>query len=45
MVQLAKVMEHQHKDNIAALDWTNRAIEQLEVSRSGFSDVHYRHQI
>jgi uncharacterized protein len=45
MIQLAKVMEHQHRDNQTALEWTNMALKQLEINKSALSDSTYTHQM
>jgi len=38
IVQLAKVMEHQHRDIQSALEWTEKAIDQLEASSTSFGE-------
>ncbi|HEX7556069.1 MAG TPA: ribonuclease H-like domain-containing protein, partial [Leptolinea sp.] len=38
IIQLAKVMEHQHKDIKSALEWTEKAIIQLDASSTSFSE-------
>ncbi len=44
MIQLAKVMEHQRRDHISALEWTNKALEQLETSTSIVSEQYISNQ-
>jgi uncharacterized protein len=44
IIQLAKVMEHQHRDIQSALEWTEKAINQLEISANSLGENTFTQQ-